>query len=100
MMCGDVECCVRLGCDGVVLGALDPAGEVDMGMMRVLIAAAGSLGVTFHRAIDVSADPGRTLEDVIALGCERVLTSGGVRARWRVLRLLRRWWLRQQVGLW
>nr|WP_174851743.1 copper homeostasis protein CutC [Xylella fastidiosa] len=77
VMCGDVECCVRLGCDGVVLGALDPAGEVDMGMMRVLIAAAGSLGVTFHRAIDVSADPGRTLEDVIALGCERVLTSGG-----------------------
>lgn len=72
----DVEQCVRLGCDGVVLGALDPAGEVDMATMRVLIAAAGSLGVTFHRAIDVSADPRRTLEDAIALGCERVLTSG------------------------
>jgi len=72
----DVEQCVRLGCDGVVLGALDPAGEVDMDTMRVLIAAAGSLGVTFHRAIDVSADPRRALEDAIALGCERVLTSG------------------------
>lgn len=72
----DVEQCVRLGCDGVVLGALDPAGEVDMATMRVLIAAAGSLGVTFHRAIDVSADPRRALEDAIALGCERVLTSG------------------------
>jgi len=59
-----------------VLGALDPAGEVDMDTMRVLIAAAGSLGVTFHRAIDVSADPRRALEDAIALGCERVLTSG------------------------
>jgi copper homeostasis protein CutC len=35
----DVEQCVRLGCDGVVLGALDPAGEVDMATMRVLIAA-------------------------------------------------------------
>lgn len=72
----DVEQCVRLGCDGVVLGALDPAGEVDMATMRVLIAAAGPLGVTFHRAIDVSADPRRALEDAIALGCERVLTSG------------------------
>lgn len=72
----DVEQCVRLGCDGVVLGALDPAGEVDMATMRVLIAAAGSLGVTFHRAIDVCADPRRALEDAIALGCERVLTSG------------------------
>ena len=72
----DVEQCLRLGCDGVVLGALDPAGAVDMATMRVLIAAAGSLGVTFHRAIDVSADPRRALEDAIALGCERVLTSG------------------------
>lgn len=73
----DVEQCVRLGCDGVVLGALDPHGQVDMPTMRVLIEAAGSLGVTFHRAIDVSADPGRALEDAITLGCERVLTSGG-----------------------
>ncbi|WP_435815162.1 copper homeostasis protein CutC [Xanthomonas campestris pv. incanae] len=73
----DVEQCVRLGCDGVVLGALDPHGQVDMPTMRVLIDAAGSLGVTFHRAIDVSADPGRALEDAITLGCERVLTSGG-----------------------
>ncbi|HHW4678272.1 MAG TPA: copper homeostasis protein CutC [Xylella sp.] len=76
VMCRDVESCVRLGCDGVVLGALDPFGDVDMGMMRVLMAAAAPLAVTFHRAIDVSADPARTLEDVIALGCERVLTSG------------------------
>ncbi|WP_172453194.1 copper homeostasis protein CutC [Xanthomonas arboricola] len=72
----DVEQCVRLGCDGVVLGALDPHGQVDIPTMRVLTAAAGSLGVTFHRAIDVSADPPRALEDAIALGCERVLTSG------------------------
>ncbi|KLD69356.1 copper homeostasis protein CutC [Xanthomonas pisi] len=72
----DVEQCVRLGCDGVVLGALDRHGQVDMDTMRVLIDAAGSLGVTFHRAIDVSAEPARALEDAIALGCERVLTSG------------------------
>ncbi len=77
-----------------------PAGEVEMGMMRVLIAAAGSLGVTFHRAIDVSADPGCTLEDVIVLGCERVLTSGGRSSALEGVRLLRRWWLRQQGGLW
>ncbi|WP_349655778.1 copper homeostasis protein CutC [Xanthomonas sp. 10-10] len=72
----DVQQCVALGCDGVVLGALDRHGQVDMDTMRVLIDAAGSLGVTFHRAIDVSAEPARALEDAIALGCERVLTSG------------------------
>ncbi|MFO3705610.1 copper homeostasis protein CutC [Xanthomonas codiaei] len=75
-MCRDVQQCVALGCDGVVLGALDRHGQVDMETMRVLIEAAGPLGVTFHRAIDVSAEPARALEDAIALGCERVLTSG------------------------
>ncbi|HEY0180396.1 MAG TPA: copper homeostasis protein CutC [Dokdonella sp.] len=73
----DVEACVRLGCDGVVLGALDADGEVDRARCRELIVAAGPLGVTFHRAIDLARDAARALEDAIALGCERVLTSGG-----------------------
>lgn len=72
----DIETCVVLGCDGVVLGALDAEGNVDAARCRPLIAAAGKLGVTFHRAFDLSRDPARALEDIIALGCERVLTSG------------------------
>ncbi|KRE87078.1 copper homeostasis protein CutC [Rhodanobacter sp. Soil772] len=72
----DIETCVTLGCDGVVLGVLDANGEVDMPRCRALIAAAGALGVTFHRAFDLSRDPARTLEAIVALGCERVLTSG------------------------
>ncbi len=76
VMLRDIEHCVRLGCDGVVLGALDARGDVDMPTCTALRAAAGSLGVTFHRAIDVAHDPARALEAAIALGCERVLTSG------------------------
>ena len=72
----DIEACVTLGCDGVVLGALDADRNVDMDNCRELMRAAGRLGVTFHRAIDVSRDPSAALEDIIALGCERVLTSG------------------------
>lgn len=72
----DIEACVALGCDGVVLGVLDVEGNVDMPRCRALIAAAGTLGVTFHRAFDLSHDPARALEDLVALGCERVLTSG------------------------
>nr|WP_211200138.1 copper homeostasis protein CutC [Rhodanobacter sp. B2A1Ga4] len=72
----DIETCVALGCDGVVLGVLDAEGGVDMARCRALIAAAGTLGVTFHRAFDLSRDPARALEDIVALGCERVLTSG------------------------
>jgi copper homeostasis protein len=76
-MCRDIETCVALGCDGVVLGVLDADGDVDMERCYGLIAAAGHIGVTFHRAFDLVRDPQRALDDVIALGCERVLTSGG-----------------------
>jgi copper homeostasis protein len=55
---------------------LDADGNIDMPRCRSLIAAAGSMGVTFHRAFDLTRDPLASLEDVIALGCERVLTSG------------------------
>lgn len=72
----DIETCVALGCDGVVLGALDAEGRVDTARCRTLIAAAGKLGVTFHRAYDLSRDPAQALEDIVALGCERILTSG------------------------
>lgn len=73
----DIETCARLGCDGVVIGALDAEGAIDMVNVRELMKAAHGLGVTFHRAFDVARDLVQALEDVIALGCERVLTSGG-----------------------
>lgn len=77
VMLRDVEHCVGLGCDGVVIGALDPRGEVDVATCAALRAAAGPLATTFHRAIDVAPDPLRALEAAITLGCGRVLTSGG-----------------------
>jgi len=75
-MLRDIELCVRLGCDGVVIGALTQEGDVDAALCRKLIAAAQPLGVTFHRALDVARDPLAALDAAIALGCERVLTSG------------------------
>ncbi len=77
VMLRDIETCVALGCDGVVIGALDVEGDIDVAVCRTLIAAAGPLGVTFHRAFDVAPDQSRALHTIIELGCERVLTSGG-----------------------
>ncbi|OOG38677.1 copper homeostasis protein CutC [Rhodanobacter sp. C05] len=77
VMLRDIEACVALGCDGVVFGALDADGEVDRPRCRALVSAAGNLGVTFHRAFDLTRDPLSSLGDLIELGCERVLTSGG-----------------------
>ena len=75
-MLRDIETCARLGCDGVVIGALDADGNVALAACRALIAAAGKLGVTFHRAFDLARDPRRALDDVVTLGCARILTSG------------------------
>jgi copper homeostasis protein len=72
----DIEACARLGCHGVVIGALDTTGNVDVAACRDLIAVAGSMSITFHRAFDVVRDRPAALEALIGLGCKRVLTSG------------------------
>jgi copper homeostasis protein len=77
IMRADIGLCRDLGCAGVVLGALDPAGHVAVGDCRALIEQAGPLGITFHRAFDACANQAQALEAVIGLGCQRVLTSGG-----------------------
>ncbi len=76
-MLRDIAHCRELGCDGVVVGALDADGGIDMPLCKELMSAAGPLGVTFHRAFDAARDLPAALEQVIALGCERVLSSGG-----------------------
>ena len=79
-MIRSIESCRELGAAGVVIGALTPEGDIDMPMMRRLVAAAhcGSrpLSVTFHRAFDECREPLAALEEIISLGCERLLTSG------------------------
>ena len=77
IMAADIAQCRALGCAGIVLGALDAAGRVDVACCRPLIEAAGPLQITFHRAFDAGPNQARALEDVIGLGCHRVLTSGG-----------------------
>lgn len=73
----DIEACAALGCDGVVIGALDARGAVDTPTCRALLECVGGMGATFHRAFDLAVDQPAALETVAALGCERVLTSGG-----------------------
>lgn len=75
-MIADVKQCRELGCDGVVIGMLSADGRVDVDRCAELIHHAGPMQVTFHRAFDRVCDPMASLEDVIALGCARILTSG------------------------
>jgi copper homeostasis protein len=74
----DVEELKRRGVDGVVLGLLHKDGRIDVDRTRDLVQLAYPLGVTFHRAIDWSPNMEEALEQVVATGAERVLTSGGM----------------------
>lgn len=72
----DIRLCKELGCNGVVIGLLTADGKVDIPRSKALVELAWPMGVTFHRAFDMTEDPLQALEDIIATGCERILTSG------------------------
>lgn len=72
----DIDLARKLGADGVVFGCLTAEGDVDLPLMRQLMEAAEGMSVTFHRAFDVCRNPQQALEDIIGLGCHRILTSG------------------------
>lgn len=72
----DIELCKKLGVHGVVFGCLTSEGDIDVPLMERLIEAVRPLSVTCHRAFDVCRDPFKALEELIALGCDRILTSG------------------------
>lgn len=76
IMLEDVRMARRLGVDGVVFGVLTFDGDIDMDFMRQLMAESEGMSVTFHRAFDVCRNPFVALEQIIELGCDRILTSG------------------------
>ena len=76
IMKADILICKENGCDGIVSGILQSDGTVDIHRMEIICELAYPLGVTFHRAFDRVADPLNALENIIACGCERILTSG------------------------
>lgn len=71
----DAEWLVNHGADGLVFGMLTNEGLVD-GRCADLVAIAKGRAV-FHRAFDFVPDRLQALEEVIGLGFERILTSGG-----------------------
>lgn len=76
MMLDDIIMAKELGCYGVALGILNSNLTVDKQRMQLLIATARPMQVTFIRAFDLTPNPFEALQELISLGCERILTSG------------------------
>jgi copper homeostasis protein len=74
----DVKHCLEAGCDGIVIGILNPDGTVDRKRCEKLVRMAKQNGAstTFHRAFDRCNDQFKALEDIIEMGFDRILTSG------------------------
>lgn len=75
----DIHYCGQAKCNGVVFGILNPDGSIDKirNQELVKIAHQYKMEVTFHRAFDRSSNLYKALEDIIEIGCSRILTSGG-----------------------
>ncbi len=76
IMLHDAKLCKQLGCDGIVIGLLYKDGSIDIKRTATLVEIAYPMGVTFHRAFDRCIDPFKAMEELISMGCERILTSG------------------------
>jgi len=76
IMKNDVKVCKDVGCDGIVIGLLNKLGGIDLKRAAKLIENAYPLEVTFHRAFDRCKDPFEAMEQLIDIGCQRILTSG------------------------
>ncbi len=77
IICADMEHAAALGASGFVTATMTPEFKVDQGRMRDLVRLAGNKEVTFHRAFDQTSNLSDALEQIIDVGCGRLLTSGG-----------------------
>lgn len=90
VMKDEIAAAKERGADGVVFGILRPDNSLDPERTRVLTELARPLAVTFHRAIDIVPDPLRAISDLVALGVDRILTSGKAGTAIEGLPLLKR----------
>jgi copper homeostasis protein len=77
IMKNDILHCKEIGVEGVVFGILNSDGTIDKQRTLSLIEIARPMQVTFHRAFDRCNNLQQGLEDLIELGIDNVLTSGG-----------------------
>lgn len=72
----DIQACKQHRVNGIVVGFINPDGSIDTQLLKEIIDLARPLKVCFHRAFDLCSDPLKSLEELIDLGVDYLLTSG------------------------
>ena len=88
IMKSQIRALKEAGVEGVVIGVLDEDGNLNIPVMRDLMAEAEGLSITLHRAFDMCCDPFVALKDAIELGVDTILTSGQKQSAWEGRTLL------------
>jgi copper homeostasis protein len=76
IMLRDIHECQSIGAHGVVVGALDERGLIDEKVVGLMRDHAKDMTVTFHRAFDDTYEFKHSLDRLIGLGVDRLLSSG------------------------
>lgn len=79
VMMADAELLLQNGADGIAFGCLNEAGELAEDQVREMTAVIKKHQgeAVFHRAFDCVKEPCQTIEKLIEIGIDRILTSGG-----------------------
>ena len=77
IMKADINLCKKLGCSGIVSGILNTDNTIDIKRTKELVALSKPLQFTFHRAFDWVENSFEALEELVNIGVDRILTSGG-----------------------
>ena len=75
-MISNIKFCKSIGCEGVVIGALNKDNSINIEQTKMMVKAAKPMHITFHRAFDKANNLRQNLEDVISCGCNSLLTAG------------------------
>ena len=77
VMQADIDMAVQVGLAGISVGALRRDGQLDVAVLKSLIARAPDMGLTLNRAFDLVPDISEAIDIAVDLGFSRIMTSGG-----------------------
>jgi len=72
----NIKLCKKFGFNGIVSGVLNADNSIDIKRTKELITLSNPLSFSFHRAFDCVLNPEKSLEILIKIGVDRILTSG------------------------